>query len=235
MNVDWQAGDFNPRYDYVEQIEESGLHFLKARCDDAKLGLKVKDRNVIIYDPYQLEQNSPSFTLVYGDGKPGLDTTVYRMSGGKFYLRVSDTAKGILISNYDVDSGMNNNRQFTSPDQQLPTQWVDHKNWRTDWIWEGTGIAPPPGKTVKTADLINYDGDGSDNRDAMAYLRDKNRHKYQAEVEMSIGNPLVAAGQVLTLSGCGQFDGQYFIEQAKHTLDAKYTTELLIRHCLEGY
>lgn len=234
MGLDYRA-DFNPTYVFVEQVEESGLHFLKSRCDDAKLGMKVVGGNVIIYDSQKLEEESAAFTIVYGDGAGGGNAT-YRMSGGRFYLRVSDATKTSDIANTDIDSGLTNQQQFTASDD-LPSAWKDHINWNTDWLWKGTGVAPPSGggKDPSTGGLDSYSDESGDNIKAMAHTRDKNKHKFQIEIEMSIGNPLIAAGQTFTLSGCGQFDGDYFIESARHTVEDQYNTMLLVRRCLEGY
>lgn len=236
MELVWKAGDFNPKYEFVEQVEESGLQFIKKRCDDAKLGLKVVNRQVIIYDSQKLEEESSAFTIVFGDGRAGMDTQVYRMSGGKFYLRVSDATKASVISNTDMDSGLTNQKQFSAQDQ-LPTEWKDSINWNTDWLWEGTGVAPPSGKAAPAIPdvLQDYMGEGGDDVKAKAHTRDKNKHRFQAEIEMSIGNPLIAAGQVFTLAGCGQFDGEFFIESARHEISGQYNTQLQVRRCLEGY
>jgi hypothetical protein len=51
---------------------------------------------------------------------------------------------------------------------------------------------------------------------------------------MSIGNPLVAAGQTFTLKGVGQYDGQWFIESAHHEVGPEYKTELTVHRCLKG-
>src|SRR5215469_15014143 len=234
---------YNPRYVFVEQVEESGLHFIKKRCDDAKLTMKVVNGTIVINDPQELESGSSAFTIVYGDGAPGLDTTVYRMSGGKFYLRVSDTTKTGIVANTDMQSGLTQKHQFTAGDD-LPSDWKDNINWNTDWLWEGTGVAPPSGgqrangkdTPPPPSGLEGYDGAGGDDRKARAHVRDKNYHKFQVEVEMSIGCPLVAAGQVTTLAGVGQFDGEYFIESARHEINnGQYNTLLMLRRCMVGY
>jgi len=68
---------------------------------------------------------------------------------------------------------------------------------------------------------------------AQARTRDKNKRQYESDIEMSIGNPLIAAGETFTLVGCGQFDGPWFIEKAHHVLAPMYNTTLHVRRTLE--
>jgi Phage late control gene D protein (GPD). len=79
------------------------------------------------------------------------------------------------------------------------------------------------------------DGDAAAVLKAKSHCRDKNKRKEEGQVEMSIGNPLVAAGQTFNLVGCGQYDGTWFIESAHHTVGPEYKTTLKIHRCLEGY
>jgi hypothetical protein len=78
-------------------------------------------------------------------------------------------------------------------------------------------------------------GDSSAALLAKAKTRKKNKHHFQAKIQLSIGNPLVAAGQVFVLVGCGQFDGNWYIESAEHKVGPIYTTELACHMCLQGY
>lgn len=78
-------------------------------------------------------------------------------------------------------------------------------------------------------------GSGAGQRKAKANCREANKDKETATIDMSIGNPLIAAGMTFMLKGVGQFDGKWFIESARHTVGPQYDTSLGVRRCLEGY
>jgi phage protein D len=91
------------------------------------------------------------------------------------------------------------------------------------------GYSPPPsGLQAGDANL------GSDTL-AKAKTRKKNKHRTEIKVDLSLGNPLVAAGQTFNLKGVGQFDGKYIVTSAHHTVGPEYKTTLDAHRCLEGY
>ena len=66
-------------------------------------------------------------------------------------------------------------------------------------------------------------------------LRLKNKYEYTATFTLP-GNPDLVAGVTVMLSGWGAWDGKYIISQAKHTIGKSgYTTQIRLRHVLEGY
>jgi len=70
---------------------------------------------------------------------------------------------------------------------------------------------------------------------AKKLLRLKNKYEYTATFTLP-GNPDFVAGVTVNLSGWGAWDGKYIISQAKHTIgDSGYTTQIRLRHVLEGY
>lgn len=249
----WLAGDRNPQYDRVEQVEESAFQFLKRHAEDAKLEIKIAKGQLIVYDPLTLDQRSPSFTLVYGDAAAVGDTTVFRMSGGRFRLQVTDLTASTTISNADIGTGDTTSRQFDAnqllsgtgvgegESVAFPSTWHDQLNWNTD-VKQGTGNGggSPQQREGESEGDLDYHSDDAAAGDAaltkaQARTREKNRRQYESDIEMSIGNPLVAAGETFMLSGCGQFDGKWFIETAHHVVGPQYTTSLHVRRTLDGY
>jgi len=66
---------------------------------------------------------------------------------------------------------------------------------------------------------------------AKCELRNKNQFEVEGSIETE-GDISLFGGQNIALSGFGVFDGNYFIEEARHTISAKYTTTLNIRKVL---
>jgi hypothetical protein len=264
----------NPQYDRVEQVEESAFQFLKRHAEDAKLEIKVAKGFLIVYDPLTMDQQPPSFTLVYGNvpAPQGTNTRVFRMSGGQFRLQVTDLTASVVINNSDLNDGTTTSRQFDAnsllppevggtgpsvnpnpapnesqiPTAVLPEQWKDILNWNTDAKKSGDGGSGsgPPSRDVGVGTgegLQSYWSNDASAGDAaltkaQARAREKNRRHYESDIEMSIGNPLIAAGATFMLVGCGQFDGLWFIETARHVVNPPlYDTFLHVRRTLEGY
>ena len=247
MLVDWQA-DYDPRYKRVEQTEESGLCFLKKRANEAKLAVKVCRNKLIFFDEEDLEAQAPAFTLVYGNVAAVGGGASYRMSGGHFSLKVTDSKKKVGVKYTNPETGRLTKEEAETDDDEVGdygTELIDDPGFDPDQDGgeEGFTLVAP-----RSSGLINWDanapqdnagkgagGSAKGQRRAKAELRDANKDKENASVEMSIGNPLIAAGQTFMLQGVGQFDGKWFIESATHKVGPMYETSLNIRRCLEGY
>ncbi len=70
---------------------------------------------------------------------------------------------------------------------------------------------------------------------ALAEKKLKLHNKYERNATFTLpGNPYIAAGETVALTGWGPWDGKYVIKQAKHTLDESgYVTEITLRWALE--
>jgi Phage protein D len=233
MTLDWQS-DHNPRYGRTEQHDESALSFLMKRADDAKLAIKVNRNKIIIFDEQKLEDQAPKFTLLYGNAAGGGGGATYRMAGGTFTTTIMDKTKKAKVKHVNVETG--ETEQGEAEDSQSDEEGGDNDedvdqnvNVDTDAADTG-GVSLALRAEAGSAEQWN----AADTMKAKSIVRDKNKHKYLGKVEMSIGNPLVAAGMTMTLSGVGQYDGKWFIEQAHHELGPEYKTELTIRRCLQG-
>ena len=113
-------------------------------------------------------------------------------------------------------------------------------------------VDPKTGKTIEgMAYSENYDAKDENNQilevpakvnsiaeaQAMAQkmLRMKNKYEYTANFTLP-GNVILVSGVTVNLSGWGAWDGKYIINQAKHTISSSgYTTQIWLRHVLEGY
>lgn len=67
---------------------------------------------------------------------------------------------------------------------------------------------------------------------AVASLRRKNRHEEKGTLSL-VGNPMLVAGLNITVAGFGRFDGTWFIDEARHSQNAGYKTDLTIRKVLD--
>jgi hypothetical protein len=232
MSVDWQA-DNNPRYHRVEQTGESGLAFLLARAKDAKLSIKVHRQKIVFFDEEKLEAAAPKFELLYGDTAASGGLASYRMSGGDLQTKLTDTTKGAKVKNADADSGKVDEGGFNATDQDLMEENVDQVH--VDPETEDTNPGGNGGqRTEGLVDDWTQTDAGSDLK-AKAHVRDKNKDKFNGHIDLSIGNPLIAAGQTFNLKGVGQYDGKWFIVSAHHTVGPEYKTVLEVRKCLQGY
>jgi phage protein D len=111
---------------------------------------------------------------------------------------------------------------------------------------------PATKKTIQaTAYVDDYDADDKNNQHleitakvssigeaqalARKLLRLKNKYEYTVSFTLP-GNPDLVAGVTGRLSGWGAFDGKYIIKQAVHSTGSSgYTTQIKLRHVLEGY
>jgi phage protein D len=246
MTIDYRS-DFNPRYARVEQTEQSGLEFLRHRATDAKLSIKVCRGQIIFYDEQTLEATAPAFTIVYGSAPGGLGQSTYRIKSAHFTTKLTDTTKKATVSHNSPETGKNTKEVYTAQDYTDGVDaWNQNVNEGTDGKDEedegddgngggGRRSITPRDSIEPVGDWNNPEGDAGTQRKAKSVVRDANKDKETADIELSLGNPLVAAGMTFNLSGFGKYDGAWFIESAEHTVAPIYETKLNARRCLTGY
>jgi len=254
MSLDWQAQS-NPRYRRTEQHDESPLAFLMHRANDAKLAIKIHRNKIVIFDEQKLEEVEPKFTLLYGDTSPDAGMSIFRMAGASFSTKIADSTKKAKVSHTDPETGDVKSGEHTAEDDDgegdtsgdAEDETDDKVNTDPDSEDEPTGISvePDPIPQQGRPELRDEPGSVRDyNKDqtsagsslkAKAHVRDKNKDKNTAKIELSLGNPLIASGMTINVKGCGQFDGKWFVQSAHHSVGPEYKTELTIRRCLKGY
>jgi uncharacterized protein len=232
MEVDWQA-DSNPRYKRTEMHDESPLSFIRHRALDAKLAIKVHRNKIVVFDEQKLEEAAPAFSLLYGNTAVAVGGASYRMAGGSFSTKVTDTAKKAKVSATDPETGETKKGEADAVEHDLEEDTGDQVNHDSDTD-DGEASTEASGRELEGTDFGQGTSSGASTK-AKSHLREKNKEKDKATVELSLGNPLVAAGQTFNLVGCGQFDGKWFVESAHHTVGPEYKTSLSIRKCLQGY
>lgn len=94
----------------------------------------------------------------------------------------------------------------------------------------------PKDKKNQTLEIIAKANNSSEAKTlAQKYLRLKNKYEYTTVFTLP-GNPGLIAGMTIQLSEWGPWDGKYIVSQAKHIIgNSGYTTQIRLRHVLEGY
>jgi phage protein D len=242
MEVDWEA-NVDPKYKRIEQVEESGLCFLQKRAADAKLALKVCRNKLIFFDEQTLEAAPPKFAVVYGNAAGATGLPSYGMSGGQFVTMLVDTTKKAKVSHVNPDSGELKNGEFSAGDDDLESGSDQHVNENPDSEDEGgdsggggggEGVLEGGGDGL-AGDWNAQTSSSAASRRAKKHVRHANKHKKHSTLDLEIGNPLVAAGQVCQLKGVGKYDGNWFVESVTHKVGPMFTTKIGVRHCLTGY
>ena len=180
--------------------------------------------------------------------------TSYRMASGHFSTKITDTTKKAKVKHIDPETGEVKSGEHTAPEDEdgggdegggeggtagssiEPDEIDQNVNEDTDSEETDGGVEVHP--RADPGQITDYNSESASTGStlkAKSIVRDKNKDKLTASVELSIGNPLVAAGQTFNLVGVGQFDGKWFIESVHHTVGPEYKTSLSIRRCLKGY
>jgi hypothetical protein len=243
MTLDYQSST-NPRYDRVEQTEESSLAFLMKLARDAKLSIKIHRNAIVIFDEETYEAAAAKFTLWYGNDVPApAGVPAYRMTGAHFTTSLVDTTKTARLKHARPETGLTTNEDFSADDDisdNLTNNINEDPGYGSDG---GEGEGGGDGGARRFGDgpdptQIDYsldDGSAAGQRKAKSSVREANKHKWTASIDLALGNPLIAAGMTCNVVGVGNYDGKYFIESAKHVVGPMYNTSLEIRRCLVGY
>ena len=237
----------NPRFKRIEQNDVSDLKFLQKQADAAGLKMKIKRREIIIFDEKSYEEKAPSFTLTRGEG--------WIINVG-FRTKLADTAKKSKVSYTDPETGKVTRAEFSDPDPDFlyTGELADYDNPHGEP--DESDPDPDPFAPTLYADvppLIDYDttqnapsknrGKGAglqkkSEKKAKGNLRKANRHRDTAQFLLH-GMPLCASGQTCLLAGYGKWDGKYLIEGAAHSIEGKksFTTKLQMHRELasKGY
>jgi phage protein D len=98
--------DEDPRYDRVDQHEESDLKFLQRLCEQESYSVKVTDLRLIIFSSEQQELTSPVQTIVRGGSN---------LLRRNFKTQSHDLYQSVTLSYFDSTTGEVNEYTYTDP------------------------------------------------------------------------------------------------------------------------
>lgn len=230
--------EINPTYDRVDQNLESDLQFLSRLCKDAGLSIKVTDEQLVIFDQSYYERKTPIQTYVLGESGilswsfENVQGQTYR-SCKVIYRDPKEKKKGeagshvlddLLFGDSDSTGGdldsllfgakKTANKAITS--YTAVDESVDENG--QEYVWKRRA------KSVEEAKRL-----------ATAKLRSLNRRRVTGTMTV-LGDVSLTAGVVIACKGFGSFDGNFYIEQATHSVNTGgYTTALTLRRVNNKY
>lgn len=228
----------NPRYDRKDQTSESDLKFLSRVCEEEGLSIKVTDDQIVIFDQAYYEKLEPVQTVTLGEsdilswGFESVQSETYRSctvryrdpkqkkkdSAGSHEIKkqLSNDAGG---SNDDIHELLAGDTKKTNPAVMSHTY--------TDESVDANGQEYVMKKRAKSL--------GEAKRLAKAKLRQLNMRRVTGSMTV-LGDVRLVAGVVIACEGFGSFDGNFFIEQATHSVTTGgYTTTLRLRRVNNNY
>ncbi len=195
----------DPHYARVEQVDKSDIAFLSQLSHEAGISLKATNNIIVLFDQAEYESKPEVITITRGDG-----------SYENHKLRLS-TVK----------------TQYTSA--------------RVRYIDPDTGQLIQASAT--TSGRRYSGGNSSQHLEINAKVKDFNEAKAMAENALRVrnnkertasfamqGNPDLLAGVTVKLEGWGLWNGKYIVSKAIHSVSSSgYTTQVTLRHTVEGY
>lgn len=230
----------NPTVKRTDQKDKSDLEYLRDRCKESKLSLKIHKKQLVVYSEEEYEAREPAFELHYGNNNI-LDWT--------FSSKLEDTFKEAENSYVDPETGKITKTKFTDPDG---SGWRDSKLILNEGVeYEPDDPDPDDSDSIYLAEqLLTNDawnnspsankgkgkgGNKNSERKCKAKLREKNKKGNTSSIKVT-GNIDYLSGLNVQTVGWGIFDRKWFIESSVHTVGSGgYTTDLKIRGALKGY
>ena len=230
--------EINPIYDRVDQSSESDLKFLSRICKEAGLSVKVTDEQLVIFDQSYYEKKAPIQTFTLGES--GVLSWSFESVQGETYRSCSvvyrdpkQKKKGeagshvldeLLFGGSDSSGGdldpllfgakKTTNKAVTS--YTAVDESVDENG--QEYVWKRRA------KSIEEAKRL-----------ATAKLRSLNTRRVTGNMTV-LGDVSLAAGLVIACKGFGSFDGNFYIEQATHSVTTSgYTTALTLRRVNNNY
>lgn len=241
----------NPKYDRVNQNQESDLEFLKRLCDDAALTVKVASEQLIVFDQLSYEKKEPICFLILGADNilsfsfESQQSERYRSCTVRWRNPRKKTVDKPTESK--VQTLANSRAVSNNQDTQNNEVEIDLSFDKDKWAKKGN--------QSKKAEYFIYtyvDETVSESgqeyavkkrctsiveaeRIAKATLRKLNLQQMTGNINL-VGNTTLYAGAVVELLGFGYFDGRFLIEKATHSYASSgYTTSIDVRKINSEY
>lgn len=183
---------------------------------------------LVVTDP----ETGEATNVEVGEGEAGAAESPSSPSEGSGGLSVMGLA--LTPPSETVDPGVTN-QLITTPLDSLDVPMLN-LNAQLDFeaaAPDTFGQPQPPPVPIKT--WAKEAGDWEGELLAKAALRERNKRRFTGEIDLAMGNPIIAAGMTCNLVGLGQYDGKWFVVSAAHRVGPTFTTSLIIRRCLTGY
>jgi hypothetical protein len=225
----------NPITKRTDQTDTPDLEYLRSRCKEAGLSLKIHKKQIVIYSEEEYEARPPAFTLRYGAS----NIISWSMSS-----KNGDTFKEGENAFVNPETGKLTRTKFTPEEPPEGTEAQLMMNEGIEFEPDGRGDNMSRSEFV-SGDVFDDSpsrnkgkgkgGRKNSERKVKSKMREKNKHEHQMTLTV-IGNIDYLSGLTCQLQDFGTFDRKYFIESSKHGITGSgYTTELHLRGALKGY
>ena len=221
LELFWDSQE-NPQYDRIDQSRESDMKFLLRLCEETGLSIKVTDNQLVIFGQERYEKKEPVKTLTVG---------VSEILSYQFENSQSETYKSVTIKWRDPTKKKKASAAGYDFNLEKNKAKVSGADYGYDFNLEKVGSGKKSNPAVLTYTYTDPDADENGQtfemkkrctsldeakRLAKAKLRQLNSRRVTGEIVL-VGDPMLVAGSVLAVSGCGSFDGNFIIEEARHS------------------
>lgn len=240
LELFWDSQE-NPQYDRIDQSRESDMKFLLRLCGETGLSIKVTDNQLVIFGQERYEKKEPVKTLTVG---------VSEILSYQFENSQSETYKSVTIKWRDPTKKKKASAAGYDFNLEKSKAKVSGADYGYDFNLEKVGSGKKSNPAVLTYTYTDPDADENGQtfemkkrctsldeakRLAKAKLRQLNSRRVTGEIVL-VGDPMLVAGSVIAVSGCGSFDGNFIIEEARHSGSMSgYTTSLQLRRVNTEY
>lgn len=240
LELFWDSQE-NPQYDRIDQSRESDMKFLLRLCEETGLSIKVTDNQLVIFGQERYEKKEPVKTLIVG---------VSEILSYQFENSQSETYKSVTVKWRDPTKKKKASAAGYDFNLEKNKAKVSGADYGYDFNLEKVGSGKKSNPAVLTYTYTDPDADENGQtfemkkrctsldeakRLAKAKLRQLNSRRVTGEIVL-VGDPMLVAGSVLAVSGCGSFDGNFIIEEARHSGSMSgYTTSLQLRRVNTEY
>lgn len=214
----------DPIFDRQDQNSETNLKFLKRLCENAGLSVKVTDCQLVIFSQAEYEKKDPVQTIVLGQS-PILSWS-FEQSQSETYKSVKVTYRdpkqksAHSAGGYDINTGFYERSKPGGNPAVMQYTYTDETVGEDGQVFELKTRA----KSIREAKRL-----------AQSKLRELNRRAVTGSLEL-IGDVTLVAGVVITVEGFGSFDGNFYVDSARHSVSGSgYRTSVLVHRCLKDY
>ena len=219
----------NPTFKRTDIHDMSHLEYLRDRCKDEGLSLKIFNRQLIVYSEEEYEARPAVYTIVYGESQ---------ILAYGFTSKLDDTFSAATNAYVSPETGDLIEGTFEPEEPPEGAEAELMLNERVEAEEEGAGGEPELREDLLDAiDYSNQNAAAAEaaQKKAKNKLRGKNKREKEGVI-MMLGNPGYLSGLNTEIRGFGPFDGKWFIYSSAHLISEDgYRTELRLRGALKGY